>query len=253
MKTKFGVLTLLIIFFSSLVTAGPVQGIEQLAEGLKEVIVILIQFISDTIFNINSFDEFLFAKILLFSIIFMVTYSSIAKSKLISENRTINIIISVSISILAIRFLPDNDFINSMLLPYGAFGAAIVTFLPLAIFFFFVHENLKGTIIRRSAWIFYGAFFIGLWWMRKTELSEAVGWIYTGAFLTILFSIAFDKQIHKIWGMREISHFLTGAHERTIANLQAEYLQIASIDSSHAKNRRKFIEKKLVDLGGRIP
>ena len=82
MKRNEGILAFLTIFFSSLVSAGPVRGIEQLAEGLRETIVILIRFIGDLMLDIDSFDEFLFAKLLLFVLILIITYTVIKQNSM---------------------------------------------------------------------------------------------------------------------------------------------------------------------------
>lgn len=204
MKTKTSILTLFTIFFSSLVTAGPVQGIEQLTNGLKEAIIILIQFISDTIFNINSFNELLFAKILLFSIIFLVVYTVIKENTIFggTKNKPIQWIISSAISILTIRYLPDN-FIEAILLQYGALAVGITVFLPLAIYFFFLHQSGIGPFGRRLGWIIFTASFFALWNFRYEDLGNA-NWIYWIAILFIGISIIFDKSIHSHLGLSSI-------------------------------------------------
>ena len=204
MKRNSSILTLLTIFLSSLVTAGPVRGIEQLTEGLKEVIIILIQFISDTILNINSFDEFLFAKILLFSIILLVVYTVIKENGIFggTRNKPIQWIISSAVSILAIRYLPDN-FIEAILLQYGALAVGLTVFLPLMIYFFFIHQSGIGPFGRRIGWIVFAASFFALWNFRHEDLGSA-NWIYWIAILFILIAILFDKSIHSYLGLSSI-------------------------------------------------
>ena len=69
MKKGSGILAFLTIFLSSLVSAGPVEGVEQLVEGLREVISIVVQFLSNVLFDLESFDEFFFAKLLILLIL----------------------------------------------------------------------------------------------------------------------------------------------------------------------------------------
>lgn len=203
MKTKTSILSLLVIFFSSLVTAGPVQGVEQLTNGLKEVIIILIQFISDTILNINSFDELLFAKILLFSIILLVVYTVIKENTIFGgrKNKPIQWIISSAVSILAIRYLPDN-FVEAILLQYSTLAIAITIFLPLMVYFFFIHQSDIGPFGRRAGWILYAIVFFTMW-SFKDDLGNA-NWIYWAGTLFIIISILFDKSIHRYFGFSSI-------------------------------------------------
>ena len=250
-----GLFIVLILFSITFVSAGPVEGLRILLEGARDMIILFGEFIRDVILDLEHFDEFFVAKFIYALIIFIVTYSVLVKQELISEKRGTNRLIAILIAILAIRFTPDNDFVNSMLLPYGVFGAAVTTFLPFAVFYYFVHERIRGSIIRRSAWIFFGTFFVGMWWMRSNSggLSEAVGYIYLIAFGLILLFIILDKPLHKVWGLRDINRFLTGAGQKSIVKLQAEYLRIIDVDTRHAENRRKFIKKKLRELGGEMP
>lgn len=245
----------LTIFLSSLVSAGPVEGVEQLLRGFGEIIMLIIRFLSDLIFDLESFDEFFIAKFILFIIIFIVTYTVLKKSSMFGDGRSaknVNMIISISISILAVRFMPDSEFVNGILLPYGAFGAAITTFLPLMIYGLFVTQNVAGSIYRRSAWMLYGAFFVGLWWMRRNEISESIMWIYLIALAFILISVIFDKQIQKMRGLREINRFLTGANSRRIVTLQSRYLVIENNNSVQAIAEKKRIEKELNNLGAYV-
>lgn len=219
------------------------------------MIILIIQFASNLILDIESFDEFFIAKFILFIIIFIVTYSVLKKSSMFGSGKSaknVNMIISISISILAVRFMPNNEFINGILLPYGVFGAAITTFLPLVVYFLFVSQNIAGSILRRSAWILYGAFFVGLWWMRKNEIDEAIMWIYLVALIFIIISIVFDKQIQKIRGLREINKFLTGANSRRIVTLQSRYLNIENNNSPQATIEKKKIIEELEKLGAYV-
>ncbi|MFH0711676.1 MAG: hypothetical protein V1889_00965 [archaeon] len=188
-----------------LARAGPVEGVYQLTDGLQQIIRILIQFISETIFQINSFDEFLFAKILLFSIILLIVYTVISQNSMFGgtgKNKAIQWIISSAISILAIRYLP-NEFVQAILLQYGAFAVAITVFLPLMIYFFFIHQSGVGPFGRKIAWIVYITGFFALWSMRYQDLGEA-NWIYWIAIGFIIICLIFDKKIHEYFGWSSI-------------------------------------------------
>jgi len=257
---NLGLLSISTLLSINLVSAGPVDGLRQLLEGTGSVITVLIQFIADTIFRINSFDEFLFAKLLFFVIIFLVTYEVIQKNSLISTNKKINKIIATTISILAIRYMPDNEFVNGILIPYTTLGTALTTLLPFAVYFLFVFNSIKGQIFRRVAWVIYLTIFLGIWTMRADEIGDTIGLIYGIAAIAIAASIVFDRQISKIWGLREINRFLTGADQKRITDLQAEYIRLEPLEDTdrsgnptHAGRRKQRIRDLLKKLGAREP
>ena len=219
MKTKVNILSLLTIFLSSLVTAGPVEGLEQLSKGLIEVITILIRFVSDAILNINSFDELLFAKILLFTIIILVVYTVIKENTIFGgkKNKPIQWIISSAVSILAIRYLPDN-FVQAILLQYGTFAIAITVFLPLMIYFFFIHQSNIGQFGRRAGWMLFAIIFFMMWSFRD-DLGNA-NWIYWIGTLFIIMALLFDKSIHRYFGFSPIRKAETKAKLKIRVNAQ---------------------------------
>ncbi len=210
---KKSIPTLLTIFLTSLVSAGPVEGVQQLLSGLGEIIIILIQFISDTILDINSFDEFLFAKILLFTIILLIVNTVIKDSKMLGGNKAIHWTVSVSVGILSIRFIPDN-FVQAILLQYSALGIALTIFLPFIIFFLFAHKGELGPYGRKFGWMFYAAVFASMWIFRSDDLGEA-NWIYGIGLLLIMIARMFDKKIHSLFtlaGLRAMRN--AGAADR---------------------------------------
>ncbi|MDH3353091.1 MAG: hypothetical protein OEL87_01465 [Nanoarchaeota archaeon] len=204
MKRSGGVVAFLTVMFSSLVSAGPVEGVQQLADGLREVIVILIRFFGDAILDINSFDEFLFAKMLLFTLVLIITYTVVRQNAILggNKNKPIQWIVSVSVSILAIRYLPDN-FIQAILIQYGALAIGLTVFLPLMIFFFFIHQSNIGPFGRRAGWVVYLASFFAMWAFRYEEIGGA-GWIYWIGIGFVIISLLFDKTIHEYFGMSSI-------------------------------------------------
>ncbi len=91
MKRNGGIFTFLTIMFSSLASAGPIEGAEQLARGARETITIIIQFLSDVLFDLESFDEFFFAKIIIFLIIFFVVYAVLKRNDIFGRDKKITI------------------------------------------------------------------------------------------------------------------------------------------------------------------
>jgi hypothetical protein len=196
---KKSIPTFLTIFLTSLVSAGPVEGVGQLLGGLGEVIVIIIQFLSDMMLDIDSFDEFLFAKILLFMIILLVVYTVVKNSSMLGSSQPIRWIVSSAIAILSVRFLPDN-FVRAILLQYSTLGVALTIFLPFGIFFLFVHQSGFGPFGRKVGWAIYASSFIAMWAFVYNDIGNA-SYLYGIGITLILISFLFDKYIHAQFGL----------------------------------------------------
>ena len=246
---KKSIPTFLTIFMASIVSAGPVEGVEQLLRGLGQVIFLIIKFLSDTILDINSVDEFLFAKILLFTITLLVVYTVIKKNPILGDNNLIHWIISVSISILSIRFIPD-EFIQAILLQYSTLGVGLTIFLPFAIFFFFVHQSGFGPMGRKMGWAVYGSSFIAMWAFAYNDIGQA-GYLYGIAITLIMISFLFDKYIHAQFGLSEWkevrSNIKDTARVKALHDFrELEEAEAAGYYSGHKaayEKRKKHLEK----------
>jgi hypothetical protein len=161
--------------------------------------IIIFDFAGGMIFDANQFDEFLFVKILLFALVFIVVYTVLKNNEILSSDKTLNWIIAVAVSIMSVRYLPDN-FIQLIMLQYGVLAVAITVFIPMMIYFFFVHQSGIGPFGRRLAWIVYLVSFFALWFFRREEIGAA-NWIYYMAIGFTVLSIMFDKTIHEYLGM----------------------------------------------------
>jgi len=195
--------TYYLLGLTPLVRAGPTDGLRQLTEGLRETIYVLIYFIRDTLFDLESFDYYFTAKLMLFIIILLVVYTVISKNTIFGgdrKNTPVQWIIASAVSILAIRFLPD-EFVEMILIQYSTLGIAITVFLPLIIFFFFIQQSGMGPFARKAGWYIYGATFIVMWYQKNENLTEAVNFIYWIGIVFILVSLIFDKRIHKYFGL----------------------------------------------------
>jgi len=207
------------------------------------MIMIVITFITDLLLNIDSYDEFLFAKILLFIIVLLVVYTVISKNTLFEgkRNKPIQWIVSSSVSILAIRFLPD-EFVSAILLQYSTLAVGITIFLPLLIFFFFLHQSSIGPFGRKVGWAIYLASFIAIWSFRYTDLQQAnlIYWIGAG-FVTI--SFIFDKRIHKYFSMADYKKFRARHRSKSKRKLMRD-LQILDEDLTNGIINQRTYERE---------
>jgi len=186
-------------FMLPLVTAGPIDGVQQLTDGFREILYILFQFIGDTIFQINSFDEFLFAKILLFIIVLLIVYTVLKKNGILGDKEAILWIIASSIAILSIRFIPP-ELVEFILFQYGALGAGLTIFFPFVIFLFFLHQSNIGPMPRKIGWLLFGMSYIAIWAFRSNSISGTAEYLYWGGILAIAIAFFLDRYIHAKFG-----------------------------------------------------
>jgi hypothetical protein len=246
MKKRPLLITFLAITLTSLVSAGPIEGVYQLTEGLSQILYILFQFIADTILQINSFDEFLFAKLILFVIVLLIVYTVLKKNGILGDKEVILWIISISISILSIRFIPT-DLVEFALLQYGALGAGIAIFFPFMIFLFFLHQSDMGSMPRKIGWIFFGVSYIAIWAFRQDSLSEVSGYLYLGGILAIALAFIFDRQIHARFGTLELQKSRKEHEARRYTETQAKITDLENKmrDLSLPVSVRKANERSL--------
>lgn len=177
--------------------------------GPEDVIRIVQEFTSpffEALLNTSAYSEFFFAKVLLLILVFVVVYYVLKQSDImgLKDQKGVLLIITSVISILAMRYMPENDLIKGILLPYTTFGIAISTFLPFLIFFFFVEKSGLQHLGRRMAWALYGIIFAVLWYQRSDQIPSSSNWIYTLLFVLIAIAFLFDSGIHQYFGISEM-------------------------------------------------
>lgn len=214
---------LLIGLFISVVYANTVsEDISNLMDGAKEVgITVFSKVLGDPGSN-GGMDVF-FAKILLVVVLFSIVYSIISKMPGFSSSDMATFFVSVAVSILGVRFLTA-EFVEAILIPYGAMGASILVFLPMLIYGFFVYTNVKGSFGRRIAWIIFALFFFGFWLTNYDKIGGVGGlanWVYTLGLLIILGLIIFDNFIKMAIHGTQYGKAMSAWNERLrVANLR---------------------------------
>jgi len=143
---------------------------------------------------LNAPPELLFENILLFFIIFGVTYMAVQRIEVLQTNDAVIWIVTISVSILAGRFI-SVEMIYSVLLPYSALGIALSAFLPMLVGFFFV-KDLEQPILRRMFWILFCVVFAAMWDMRYFEAGP-VSWIYFWTAVVSFLFFLFDGTIRR--------------------------------------------------------
>lgn len=110
-------------------------------------------------------------------------------------------VVSIIVSLLGVRFLP-NEYITTILLPYNTMAVAMTAIIPFIIFALFVEKGINNSLGRKTAWLFFGIIFAGLWgyrvWVDQSSLrlTETAQWIYPVTLIAVLIMIALDRTIH---------------------------------------------------------
>ncbi len=182
--------------------------------------------------------ELQFQRLLILLIVFTLVYVLTSRIPLFAEKKTTIWIITISVSLLATRFLTRSDFVSSVLLSYSVLGVVLTSVLPLVIYFFFVHSFKDNPILRKILWLFFIGVFMGLWWYRSYDPGWGdLEWIYffTGIFALIF--LLFDGTIRRALINMEMSE--TGFTNR--AQFQADILK--RMDETRANVSKGYLSE----------
>jgi len=200
-----------------------------------------------------SANEIFLIRILLLILLFILIYTGTKNVPTIKDNNAVVFIISIAVSLIAVRFMSKSEFFFGILLPYGALGVALTTMLPFIIFFFFVHAVKLGSAGRKIGWLFFAIVFISLWVSKSDQLSPTSNWIYIISIIAIAIVFVFDRAVHRYFFLHELNIFLGKTKQKSVVALQAEYMNILNVDSPQANARREEIEKQLKKMGADLP
>jgi hypothetical protein len=189
-----------------------------------------------------EFGDFLFAKIMLFFLLFAIIFVALGKIDIFFDNRAVHVILTSVTSIFAVRYLEPGEFINAILLPYTALGAALSTFLPLLIFFYFVHKSGFVGFGRRAAWFIYGVFFIMLWGTRPYDSLGIANWIYVIGIGFIIINFIFDKSIQGYFSSMDERAWNERLNDARVAKLEVERDSIMNARVQSDRMRRRLIQ-----------
>ncbi len=183
-----------------------------------------------------STSDFFFSKILLLIMLIVICKKVLDITPFGEDNKRVSLIISIIVSIIAIRFINENDFFEAIFIQYGALGIAITTILPMVIFFYFIHNTKVGAYGRKVFWALYGITLGAIWILKSSEIPEVANWIYGLTLLAAIIFIFFDKPIHSYFGLSDFRKFERESSKKRIRELNRELNQL-----------RKDYEEGLVD------
>jgi len=175
-KLGLFVFGMLIISMSlGFVSASPADAFIKGIQDAGKVVFEISKPILETVIGETVNGETFLAKLLFLIIIFAIVWMAVGKIDFFSDNTWAMWIVSVAVSILAIRWFGNAQIINTVVLPYSALGIAISAGIPFVLAFLII-GGLNGTL-RKFAWIFFAIIFVGLWFSRYDELGS-FGYIY---------------------------------------------------------------------------
>lgn len=116
--------------------------------------------------------ELFLVKFLVFIILFALVYKAAEKFPPLSNQRSVLVIISLAVSVLAIRYVTSEEVVNFMWLPYGVLGVTFATLFPFLLTFFFVKDWDSG-VARKVVWSAFFVIFVGLAYMRWDSFALA--------------------------------------------------------------------------------
>jgi len=201
-----------------------------------------------------SGSAFFFSEVLLLILLTIIIKNVLDKTPLGENTKKINIILSIIISILAIRFIAQNNLFEAIFIQYGVLGVAITTILPMAIFFYFVHQTKVGSFGRKVFWTIYGITLLVIWISKANQINAVANWIYILSMIAIGIFIYLDTTIHSYFGFSEFKKFKKHVNDEHITELRRKRKQLVKdvaediIDLPTFQKRDKDLEEKIKEL-----
>ena len=122
--------------------------------------------------------------------------------------------ITIACAILAVRYIATEKLVNLLLLPQGAMGVALLTVIPLAVYFWFIEIGLQGPgnrILRKLGWAIYAAVWMIIWYQQIAGTAKVVvagEWAYLyliAAGLSVILMLVdgtIQNAIRKSWAIK---------------------------------------------------
>ena len=189
---------LICILFSGIVSASIRYDFDSALYGAEDVLRLL--FGDVTGYGFASPGEVLFIKLLIWILLFAVINMILKKVPNFEDNLKVTGIVSLVVSLIAVRYMATAEIVNFVWLPYGVLGVTLTAFLPFVLGFFFI-ESFDSDILRKVGWTSYLVIFAGLAYTRWPDFageSFNYGWIYIIVAVVSGILILFDKYIRAL-------------------------------------------------------
>lgn len=157
-----------------------------------------------------SLSEVFFIKLLVFFLLVAIINFVLLRVPTFKGNTGICLLISVIVSLIAVRYMTTESLINFIWLPYGWLGVVLSVLLPFIIAFYFI-ESFDSAVIRKVGWVVMLVIFAGLGLMRWDTLSTGGEWYQNLAWLYVIIAVLsaiiflFDKEIRVLMLMSSLN------------------------------------------------
>jgi len=239
----FFIVSILTLMGFSLVSAAPISFDNmqsQMTNAIDFLLDILSPFFEKVIGDYGSSD-FFFSKILLLILLVIIIKNVLDRTPIGGDNKKVSLIISLIVSILAVRFINENNFFGAIFVQYGVLGISIVTILPMVIFFYFIHNTKVGTFGRKIFWALYAITLTAIWISKANEIPTVAHWIYGLTLVAAVIFIFLDKSIHSYLGLSDFKKFERAGNKKRIREAKEE---LDKIEEHFQKRRMSFQEYK---------
>lgn len=151
-------------------------------------------------FNTSQIN-YMYVKLLLFLLFFTLILSILVWRKFFEE-RAINAVIALTISIFAVWYITEKQIVNYILMPYTLIGFLFLILFPLLIILFFIYRSGANGIVRKIVLLVFGIIFGIIWYKNYQTFSNVQNNVSIGLVFLIVVLILFDNPLHKIFRKR---------------------------------------------------
>ncbi|MDO8467509.1 MAG: hypothetical protein Q7S56_01000 [Nanoarchaeota archaeon] len=204
---KFVIGLFLFVFLFSIVgfvSAATSDVTKSITDGINSFAEVASPIFSFLLGDVGGADPglYLLLKFLFMIIILSLVYYAFTAIPGLGDNKFLAWIISIAVSIIAVRFMGTEEIVNFIWLPNGVLGVTFAALLPFLLFFFFI-EKINVSTVRKVGWIAFLVIFVGLAIYRWDALAVTgnsnwyanLGWMYVIIIVLSVLAIIFDRQI----------------------------------------------------------
>ncbi len=197
-----------------------------------------------------SGDYMLFERILLFFLVFCITFVALSKTSFFEGQKNVVVVLSLAVPLLAVRYI-DFMWLNTILVSYKVFGIAVTSIIPFILYLFFLHGISEGrsSIVRKIGWILFICVYLGLYFTSNDSYYGEI-YIWTGILAGVF--LLLDGTISRALTMQKIKASGSNTIWDAIRKLQEEknnYLTRAYGIPDDVKERRvRQLEKQIEKL-----
>jgi len=193
---------------------------------------------------------------LLFALIIIaMVYMALDRVSIIRNNAFALWTVTIASAVLSVRFIATEGLVKVLLLPHGVFGVAMLTMIPLLVWFWFVEFGITSNTLRKIAWIVFGVVFVVLWWKQYYILGvdKSFNHLYLISAIVALIVLFADGTIQKAIRGAQRSQAEQQHHDILVNRL---LLEIRKSEeewiTAPTEAGKKALEKKLEELRRRV-